>query len=344
MGEVNGFLNEKEIKAPVDLCSSSGTLLKDSTGWSRKPVFNCNLSGRWLRKKKWNYWCVMNEQCLFSITISNIDYAGMVFAYYYDFETKKFIEKTLMIPFGKGCNMPPTVKANVSYSGPEMKADFIQENDNTHIIVESNNFNGNELKADFTVIYPADYDTLNVVIPWSERVFQFTSKHEGMSAEGSLKVGSSSYQLNPENTFACLDYGRGIWPYTVVWNWANTSGIADGRRIGLNLGAKWTDGTGMTENAMVIDGKLVKLSEDVIFEYDKNDLMKNWKIKTAISDRVDLDFIPCYDRLALTNAVILKSKVHQMMGYFTGKIKTDSGEIINIEKFPGCAEEHFGKW
>jgi hypothetical protein len=94
----------------------------------------------------------------------------------------------------------------------------------------------------------------------------------------------------------------------------------------------------------MIDGKLTKLSENIIFEYDKNELMKPWKIKTAISDRVDLVFTPCYDRLALSNLLIVKSEVHQMIGHFSGRIKTDSGEIINIEKFPGCAEEHFGRW
>jgi hypothetical protein len=286
----------------------------------------------------------MNEECLFSITVSNIDYAGLVFEYFYDFNTQEFIEKTLTIPFGRGCNMPPTVKADVLFRNPSMNVDFKEENNNTHIIVKTSDFKGQELDADFTVFYPEGYETLNVVIPWSDRVFQFTSKHEGMSVKGSIKIGGKIHELNPEETFGCLDYGRGIWPYSVSWNWANASGITGGRRVGLNLGAKWTDGTGMTENGMMIDGKLTKLSENIIFEYDKNELMKPWKIKTAISDRVDLVFTPCYDRLALSNLLIIKSEVHQMIGYFSGKIKNDSGEVINIEKFPGCAEEHFGRW
>ena len=38
-----------------------------------------------------------------------------------------------------------------------------------------------------------------------------------------------------------------------------------GRRIGLNFGGKWTDGTGMTENAVFVDGVMTKMHEDVIF-------------------------------------------------------------------------------
>ena len=78
---------EKEILQPVDLCESNGDLNTESIGWSRKSIFNCNLSGRWLRKKKWNYWCTTNDDCLFSVTISNLDYAGMVFIYFLDFNT-----------------------------------------------------------------------------------------------------------------------------------------------------------------------------------------------------------------------------------------------------------------
>ena len=85
---------EKEILEPVDLCTSTGELNSDSIGWSRKELFNCNLSGRWLRKKKWNYWCTTSDDCLFSVTISNLDYAGMAFIYFLDFKTQKFIEKT----------------------------------------------------------------------------------------------------------------------------------------------------------------------------------------------------------------------------------------------------------
>lgn len=84
------FYKEKEIHDSVNLCTSDGKLHSDSIGWSRKLVFNCNLSGHRLRKKKWNYWCITNNECLFSVTISNIDYAGMIFAYFLDFKTKNF--------------------------------------------------------------------------------------------------------------------------------------------------------------------------------------------------------------------------------------------------------------
>lgn len=338
------LLKEKEILDQVNLCDSTGKLNKDCVGWSRNTIYNCNLKGRWLRKKKWNYWCIISPDCLFSVTISNIDYAGMVFAYFLDLKTKKYIEKTIMTPFGKGCNMPPTVHETVYFVNKKMTINLEAERNDTHIILSSPDFKGEKMAADFTVKFPEGYETLNVVIPWNEKVFQFTSKQEGLPVEGYLTVGDKTYNFNKENTFACLDYGRGIWPYKVMWNWANAAGIVGEHTIGFNLGAKWTDGTGMTENALLVDGKLIKLSENVIYEYDKNNIMTPWSIKTEITDRVNLTFRPIYERIAKTNFCIIKSEIHQMVGYFSGEIEMRTGEKIKFEKIAGCAEDHFGQW
>ena len=45
--------------------------------------------------------------------------------------------------------------------------------------------------------------------------------------------------------------------------------LPDGRTVGSNLGAGWTDGTGMNENGLCVDGRLTKISEDVKFDYDR---------------------------------------------------------------------------
>ena len=74
-----------------------------------------------------------------------------------------------------------------------------------------------------------------------------------------------------------------------------------GRRIGLNFGGKWTDGTGMTENAVFIDGVMTKIHEDVLFTYDPKNFMVPWKIRTKFSDTVDLTFTPFFERESKTN-------------------------------------------
>jgi len=65
---------EREIKEPVLLCDLAGKLNPEAIGWSRYPLHIYNLSGSWLRKKKWNYWCITSKQnCLSAEGVVEID-------------------------------------------------------------------------------------------------------------------------------------------------------------------------------------------------------------------------------------------------------------------------------
>ncbi|MGB4589849.1 MAG: DUF2804 domain-containing protein [Clostridiaceae bacterium] len=342
---INSYpVREKEIVTPINLCRENGTLNPESIGWAKNPLYSCNLKGSWLRKKKWNYWCIMSPDCLFSATISNIDYVGMVFIYFLDFKTKTFMEKTIKSPLGIGCEMPPMVNSTVTFKNGSLSLSMIDEEDGTHILCKTRDFNGRSLNVDFKASQPKEHETLNVVIPWSDNRFQFTSKQECLPVNGSLKLEDQVYQFEPSNTFAVLDYGRGIWPYQSSWNWANGSGISNNQKIGFNLGGTWTDGTGMTENALVVDGKLTKISDDLNFSFDKSNLMEPWAIKTKSTDQVDLIFFPFFERIAKSNLLLVKSNIHQMIGYFSGSIKTTDGQPIRIENIWGSTEDHHARW
>ncbi len=340
----SGRYFERELLAPVDLCVGEGKLNRESIGWARQSLVNCNLAGHRLRKKRWNYWCSMNADCLFSATISHLDYAALIFVYFLDYKTKLFIEKTVTVPLGIGCKMPDNVHESVVFKNAAMEVRLLEEQGDTHIIVNCTNFGGYLLEAELLATRPTGHETLNVVIPWDNNTFQFTSKQEALPTSGTLRVGGHSYRFNPDIDFSCLDFGRGVWPRKSSWNWATASGLCGNRRIGLNLGGKWTDGTGMNENAIVVDGRLSKISEDVVFEYDLQNFMAPWTIRTVESDSVALEFVPFYERLAKMNLLLVKNETHQMVGHFTGHVKTAEGETLELTALPGCAEDHFALW
>ena len=77
-----------------------------------------------------------------------------------------------------------------------------------------------------------------------------------------MSAAEQSADASAGESWAVLDHGRGRWPYRMTWNWGAASGVVDGRTIGLQIGGTWTDGTGSTENAVVVDGRLAKVSEE----------------------------------------------------------------------------------
>ncbi len=297
------------------------------------------------KEKRWNYWAITSPTHLFSVTLSNVDYLGLPFIYLLDFNTKTFAEKTLIKPFGSRCKLHPDVADDVLYTDPAMPISMKHTDNGIHLQVSCPDFDGKPLAVDFMVQQPEGHETLNVVIPWSSKQFQFTSKQNTLPTEGTITWGNETIHFDPKDTFACLDFGRGIWPFECFWNWSSFSTrLQDGRTVGVNLGAGWTDGTGMNENGICVDGILTKLSEDVAIDYDPQDFMAPWRLYTTATKRVDLTFTPFFERNAKTDALIIFSEVRQMFGHFNGILDIEIGNPIEIHNAIGWAEDYHARW
>jgi len=277
---MESFSTERELSHPVTLCTIDGKLNPDAIGFSRQPLHTCNLSRHALRKKRWNYWCITSPDYLFSITLSDIDYLGMVFTYLLDIRTGEFIEQTVSTLLGSGIRMNDQVTGALSFDHPQMSVVMVDDGTSILLQVSSTKFGGKHLSADIRIVRPVGHETLNVVVPWSRDRFQYTSKQNCMPASGKVMLDGTEITFNDGNAFACLDYGRGVWKYDSKWNWACFSGTSGKHTIGMNLGAQWTEGTRSTENGLTIDGHLVKIGMDALFEFDTRDYMLPWRLTT----------------------------------------------------------------
>jgi hypothetical protein len=303
----------------------------------------CNLPASLARKKKWNYWAVTSEELLFSATIADIDILQLGGAYIFVRGSKRHIEKNVVRQAGT-IAMPEGVSGDITIEHPDMTVALTDEGAGTRIRVKSEDFGGVALEADIVVERPAGHETLNVVIPWSDVQFQYTSKQNTLPASGYVVLDGERFEFATPS-FGCLDYGRGVWPEHTVWNWGAASGIQGGRTVGLNLGGQWTDGTGMTENGIFVDGRLTKLSEDLVFDYDRGDLMKPWRVRPAASDRVDLRFEAEFERATFNgNREGHYQDARQVFGTYAGRIVPDEGGAIEVRDLFGWIEEHDAVW
>ena len=263
--------------------------------------------------------------------LADIDYIGLAKAYFLEYETKRFIEQTVTLPLGRGCVLPDTVNRDVVFENKAMSLSFLDQQGDTRVLVQSPAFGGTTLSAELLVQRPRGHETVNVVIPWSAHQFNFNSKQFCLPAGGAVSLGAQTFSFEPGRAFGCLDFSRGIWPYRTFWNWACFSGTQNGRTIGINLGGSWTDGTGMTENGICVDGRVSKIGEDLVFSDHPSDQMKPWAITAPVSGRIDLRLIPFFERVAKTNRLIIRSEFRQVFGRFSGIIVTDNGEAIQVE-------------
>jgi hypothetical protein len=341
-----------ELTNPGPLLNEKGRLAQ--VGWSRQQSLDCNLEQarfyalrpfQRFRIKRWDYYAVFTPQRFFSATIADLGYAGNIFVYTLDFATHELHEEGLVIPLAKGITLPRNSTAGEShFEDSRATLDFSADPEKRQVKVSWPAFNhGCGIQAEISLAYLPRHDSMTIVIPIGAKRFYYNRKINCMPAQGFIRYGEVYEELKPSESIGSLDWGRGVWEYQSFWNWASASGfLPDGRTVGLNLGCGFGDLSAATENCLVLDGKVHKL-EQVRFDYDPQDTLKPWKF-TDSEKRLELEFLPFKERLAQTNLGIIFSEVHQMFGRYSGRIVTETGEVILIKDLVGFAEEHHARW
>ena len=343
---------QMELTQPGPLLDSQGRL--SQVGWSRQPVLDCNLENarfyalrplQRFRIKRWDYYAVFTPQRFFSATVADLGYAGNVFVYTLDWASNELHEEGLVIPLGRGVRLPrSSLSGETRFANKEVSLRFQAEGDERRISVDWPSYHdGRGIQADLTLTCPPEHESMTITIPIGEKRFYYNHKINCLPAQGTIRYGDVRETVRPEESLGSLDWGRGVWEYQSFWNWASASGyLPDGRTLGLNLGQGFGDLSRATENCVILDGRVHKL-DHVPFEYTSGDYMEPWHFADN-EGRLDLTFTPFHDRTARTALVVIDSEVHQMFGRYSGTVRLDDGQNLEVRDLVGFAEEHRARW
>ncbi len=340
---------EPELTSSVDLCTPDGRRLNPAAkGWSRRPLHRANLRGVWGRTKRWDYWAIQSDELIVAVTLADIDYLALATVDWIEPHSHRSGGQSVVAPLGRRLGLPEhACSGRLTHRRRHLDIDVAYADDATTIVAEWTERDGRPGRIDVVVAQPAGHESLNVVIPWSDRRFQFTSKHQGLPASGTVAYDGRTVSFGDEGgaeAWGILDVGRGRWPYRTTWNWGGGAGSStEGVAIALQFGAKWTEGTGFTENGVFVDGRLVKIGAELEWDYDWDRPMSPWRVR-AIDGSLDVTLEPIHDRHAPVNAVVLKTEAHQVFGRWTGHVTDDAGHEHRVEGILGFAEESRSRW
>jgi hypothetical protein len=341
-GDYRPHYEEREITEPVDLCDERGALNPEAIGWSRFPLVRANLSRHWPRKKKWNFWNWISPRFVFSVVVADIDYASFCGMSFIDFESGDSLASTTHKLPGS-LDMPEHVDRTIRFEGGRTLYRNLNEGGDIQVEFDGRAKDGREVVAEFLVKKPADHESLNVLVPWTSERFQLNAKTNTLPCDGYVTIGDRRYAMDPAECHAVQDFGRGVWPYRSHWNWGACTGVQDGNLIGVNMGAKWTTGTGANENGICFNGRLYKVMEDLRWTYDTNDWMKPWSVRSEHSDMIDLTLYPLYAKASSTNLGIIATGGACSFGQWQGTVRF-AGQTVEIEGLIGWAEEFAHRW
>ncbi len=336
------------IAKPDDLLTKDGSLKQ--IGWAKRPILNYNrqnIKASRLRIKEWDYYCILNNDYGLALTIADLGYMGLISATVLDFIIPLETTKSVLIPFPMGnLNLPTTSKSgNIFFNNKRVKLSFIREQEKRILEFSYKNFQDKaDLKGKIILTQPSSHESIVITIPFPENkhAFYYNQKINSMPAEGSVRLGDKEIIFDPENSFAVLDWGRGVWPYKNTWYWGSASGKISGKLFGFNIGYGFGDNSQASENALFYDGKIHKL-DHIRFHIPRDNYLNPWKF-TSNDSRFEMDFEPIIDRNSNMNFILLRSIQHQVFGRFSGKAILDDGQVIEVKDLLGFAEKVINYW
>ena len=342
---------QKQIVTPGPLHDDRGRLIE--TGYATELIKTYDRSriaaGR-RRIKEWDYYAVCNDRFALALTVDHNGYMTMDSISLLDFDANSQVTKSVMgLPFMSPRDLPPTsAKGDIRVQGKEYMLSFENDGISRHLSGYMNHFTREGTVAFDLTLTDAPKETMVIVTPFKDhpKAFYYNQKINCMRVEGAVTLGSKEYRCSPEDTFAVLDWGRGVWTYDNTWYWGSASGLAGGKPFGFNIGYGFGDTSAASENVLFYEGKIHKLSRvefHIPMKDGKEDYMSPWTF-TSDDGRFEMEFRPVMDRSARINVGIICSDQHQVFGRFTGTVILDNGQKLQISSLTGFAEKVRNKW
>lgn len=347
-------MNQHEITERRPLLDASGNLTEPGYAKSLLPVYRRNdIQANKLRIKEWDYYCINNGHFALALTIADNSYMGLDSISLLNLDEGWEITKSPMKAFTNGrVGLPESSeRGDVHSAGRNYSILFKNEGDRRVLIAQMKNFGPEgSLYAKVTLTdIPAE--SMVIATPFDkDKHFYYNQKINCMRAEGTVTYGyhNRTYTFDPADSFAVLDWGRGVWTYKNTWYWGSASGLVDGERFGFNIGYGFGNTSAASENMLFYKGRAHKLSQ-VTFHIPGDggkatpDYMRPWTF-TSDDGRFEMDYTPVLDRASCSDVGLIKSDQHQVFGVFNGRAVLDDGTVLNVKDLPGFAEKVINKW
>ena len=342
---------QHEITEAIPLLDEQGNL--SEAGYAKKllPVYRRDrIRVNKTRIKEWDYYLVNNGRFALALTVDDNGYMGLDSISLLNLEEGWEITKSPMsfMPLGR-LKMPETSAiGDVKHAGAHHSISFKNDGSGKRVLSARMSDFGPAGPLYATIeLTDEPEESMVICTPFDKpRHFYYNQKINCLRASGTVTAGGRTYTFDPADSFAVLDWGRGVWTYHNTWYWGSASGQVDGVPFGWNIGYGFGDTSAASENMLFYGGKAHKLSR-VTFHIPRkdggDDFLSPWTF-TSDDGRFEMNFVPVLDRAACTDFKLLKSDQHQVFGRFTGIAVLDDGQVIRVEDFPGLAEKVENKW
>ena len=340
-----------EITEQIPLLDEQGNLTRAGYAKRLLPVYDRKkVRGGLTRLKEWDYYYVGNQRFGVALTVADNSYMGLDSISFLSFEGEPWeVTKSPMSAFPMGrTGLPATSAAGITASAGKRHALLFQVGEGRRqLTAHMDNFVDKQPIDIHLTLTREPEESMVICTPFEKAGhFYFNQKINCMRAGGTVKIGETVYEFDPDSSFGVLDWGRGVWTYHNTWYWGSASGLVEGVDFGFNIGYGFGDTSAATENMLFYGGKAHKLSAvdfGIPMRDGREDYLSPWKF-TSGDGRFEMDFAPVIDRASCTDVKLIKSDQHQVFGRFSGAAVLDDGTVLQVRDLFGFAEKVENRW
>lgn len=341
---------QNEIKKPQPLLNKDGSL--QNPGWCRHNLYEYNrefIGAPIMRLKEWDFYQVSNGRQMVQINFFNISLASSATFGFVDLKTgRKFDTMALELctPHKNRMNRNGDSPNSFTYTkgGTTISFDMREESGTIRF---TGKCKGKPLEAKFDFTRLKNHESITIATPFEQKGrFFYTNKINCLNTEGFVQFGDERFEFSKEDSFTVLDWGRGVWPHSNMWYWANGSTFLNGKRFGFELTWGFGNTDNATETALFYDGVCHKIGE-VYLENDPEvggAWMKPWHFKDK-EGRLDLVMTPFFDNYSnMMPLNLVGMNTHQVHGLWNGSVTLDDGTVLEIKDMYAFCEKVYNKW
>lgn len=340
--------NDWEITEKTSLLKYDGTLA--AWGWSRHPIIKYNrenlTADQKKRLKEWDFYNVYNSDYSFEITMADITWMVLITISLVDYKTGENFSN-MRILFNTDSLTPPLnpYEDNIFDKGGVYSAYTYKDGIKTLTFdFPKSALFGPEITGKIKIQDDAADDSLATAAPFDDEglSFFYTDKVFAKRASGSVFIKGKEYKFDESDSYAVLDWGRGVWPEEFEWGWAVASGEVGGKVLGFNFGWGEENASRFQASAIVYDGVVHKMGP-IKWDYNEDDIMQPWHFKSD-DGRFDITMECDYDHSQNINLGFYYMKTIQPRGRLSGTVVLDDGTVLKVKNILGFAEHCFQKW
>ena len=217
---------QHEILSEIPLLDKNGDLTE--AGFAKKllPVYRrADIKASPMRIKEWDYYLINNGRFALALTVDDNGYMGLDSISLLNFEEGWEITTSPMCFMPLGKRKLPETSAVGDTLGEGKNYSIYFKNDGSGVrtlIAQMKKFGPAGSLYAKVELFDEPEESMVIATPFDKPGhFYYNQKINCLRAKGEVTYDGRTYVFDPEDSFAVLDWGRGVWTYHNTWYWGS---------------------------------------------------------------------------------------------------------------------------